>query len=89
MGGTLNRHPIVALVPATIGSRSSTGTSSNADGTWSEEQNPGGQLRGDPIAILVAGAEALRVCYRATDNGVWSRWRTLNGSRSTDHNLGG
>jgi hypothetical protein len=62
----------------------------NPDGSWSDEQNLGGQVTSTKItAIAVPGTEILQLFYKGTDNGVWSRWRNPDGSWSDEQNLGG
>jgi hypothetical protein len=63
----------------------------NPDGSWSSEQDIGGQIGGDygPTAAVVPGTDILQLFYRGLDGGLWSRWRNPDGSWSSEQDIGG
>ena len=61
----------------------------NADGSWSDEQQIGGDLIGDLIAAVIPGTDVLQLFYRGTDSAVWSHWRNADGSWSEEQRIGG
>ena len=58
-------------------------------GGWSNEQQIGGVLEGDPVAAVVPGTNILQLFYRGANSAVWSRWRNPDGSWSAEQQIGG
>jgi len=55
---------------------------------WSNEQNLGGTIIGNPIAAQVPGTDNLQVFYPGENNGLYSRVRSPDGTWSGEQNLG-
>jgi hypothetical protein len=100
-GGLLLGDPIAAVLPGTdvlqLFYRVQTFILGNAifsrwrntDGTWSDQQDIGGKLNGDPVAAVLPGTDVLQLFYRGLDNAVWSRWRNTDGTWSNEQSIGG
>jgi hypothetical protein len=105
LGGSIDSTPFAAEIPGTNlvqvfyqGTDHALWTRwRKPDGSWSNEQNLGGQLYfGDgynslanPIAIQIPGTNILQVFYRGADQALWSLWRNPDGSWSNLQRLGG
>jgi len=61
----------------------------NLDGSWSDEQDLGSVLGGNPITAQVPCTGILQLFYRGTNNALFSRWRNPDGSWSDEQALGG
>jgi hypothetical protein len=55
-------------------------------GAWSDEQNLGGVLSGDPFVAVLPNS-SVQAFYRGADNSLWTRYRELDGSWSDQQNL--
>jgi 1-phosphatidylinositol phosphodiesterase len=59
------------------------------DGTWSNEQQLGGVLNGNPVAAVVPGTNVMELFYRGSDNSLWTLWRNPDGNWSDHVGRGG